>query len=31
VLALQPRGPILIGRLDDGAVFAADRWTVGTG
>jgi hypothetical protein len=31
VLALQPRGPILIGRLDDGAVFAADRWTVGAG
>lgn len=30
VLALQPRGPILIGRLDDGAVFAADRWTTGT-
>lgn len=26
-----PRGPILIGRHADGAVFAADRWTVGTG
>lgn len=30
VLTLRPRGPILIGRLDDGAVFAADRWTAGT-
>lgn len=31
VQALRPRGPILIGRLEDGAVFAADRWTVGAG
>lgn len=30
VWALAPRGPILIGRLADGAVFAADRWTAGT-
>lgn len=29
-LVLQSRGPILIGRLDDGAVFAADRWAAGT-
>jgi hypothetical protein len=31
VRALQPRGPILIGRLEDGAVFAADRWSLGAG
>lgn len=31
VVALRPRGPILIGRLDDGAVFAADRWSIGAG
>ncbi|MEO7124530.1 MAG: hypothetical protein ABI382_08215 [Nakamurella sp.] len=30
VKALGARGPILIGRIDDGAVFAADRWTAGT-
>jgi hypothetical protein len=31
VFAMQRSGPILIGRLDDGAVFAADRWTLGAG
>jgi hypothetical protein len=31
VRVLHPRGPILIGRLDDGAVFAADRWSLAMG
>lgn len=29
VRTVQRRGPILIGRVDDGALFAADRWTAG--
>lgn len=31
VRVLAPRGPILIARLDDGVVFAADRWSFGPG
>lgn len=31
VRALAARGPILIGRLDDGVVFASDRWIAGIG
>lgn len=31
VRVLHPRGPILIGRLEDGAVFAADRWSLAMG